>query len=63
MLFFVANGCRGSSCLLGKAQYQDADFGLGALGPNRHNCSGTSGTERMLISGVLLGLVVFVYMQ
>lgn len=55
--------CKGSSCLLGKAQYQDAGFGLEVLGHNRHNCSGNPGTDRMLISGVFLGLVDFVYMQ
>lgn len=58
---FVANACRGNSCLLGKAQYQYADFVLGVLGHSTRNCTGTPGTDRMLISGVFL--VAFVYMR
>lgn len=51
----------GETCLLGKAQYQDADFVLRILGNNRQKCTETPGTDRMLISGV--SLVAFVYMQ
>lgn len=59
---FVANVCRGSSCLLGKAQYPDAIFGSGFWDTTGTTAMGLQ-VQTVLISGVFLGLVDFIYMQ